>query len=51
MVVVVHELRLAERLVVPSTFWWLLEDFGQSLTFPLAGSTVRSLHDLMVGEI
>jgi hypothetical protein len=35
MVVVVHELRLAERLVVPSNFWWLLEDLGQSLPLSL----------------
>ena len=47
MVVVVHELRLAERLVVPSNFWWLLEDFGQSLHLSLTGSSARSLHDLI----
>jgi hypothetical protein len=30
----VHELHLAKRLVVPSNFWWLLEDLGQSLSPP-----------------
>jgi hypothetical protein len=42
----VHELRLAKRLVVPSNFWWLLEDLGKASPLPLAGSTGGSLHDL-----